>query len=344
MIKMTGKPASNYIFFLIKICIGVFAVLFLIDNNYISRQSLDIFQENTANILLAGICYLISQILVSFRIAILLNTIDYKITMIEAIKLTFVGNFVNNVIPGSIGGDIIKCLYLVKQESKDKGQSAGIVLLDRMAGLLALIFIGVISGAFLFSSDIVPLTALRAASILIVALLCVCSAFIFTILILSRNYHYRSKIRNLLLGLLGSNIIFFTFKGLVLGRKKYLSFIYSVIISIIIQIFALLGILSLISFHTGFYGYKMFAAVSSVVMLFNIIPVTPGNLGWTEMIAAFSWSIIGSADGGKIFFYWRIISVLCSMPGGFWYFFGNLYSKSNFPAYLSRNKEDGCDA
>lgn len=344
MIKIKGKLKSNDLFLLIKICIAVFAIKFLIENNFISRQSLDILQESPFGILFASACYLISQLLASLRLTILLSTIDYKITITEAIKLTFMGNFVNNVVPGSIGGDIIKCLYLIKQESRDKGKSAGIVLLDRIVGLLTLVIIGVISAAFLLSLDIVPPVALRSASIFVFALFLACSTIILVILILSRNQYYRNKIRELLLKLLGANILFFAVKGLAVERKKYINLAYSFCVSFIIQLFALIGILSLGNLHPDFYSYKKFAAASSVVMLFNIIPVTPGNIGWTEMIAALSWSIIGSTDGAKIFFYWRTVSILCSLPGGFWYIFVNLYIKSDILTYRSRKKENEFNA
>jgi uncharacterized membrane protein YbhN (UPF0104 family) len=60
-------------------------------------------------------------------------------------------------------------------------------------------------------------------------------------------------------------------------------------------------------------------AVSSIVMLFGIIPVTPGNIGWTELVASVGWSVVGSTAGGIIFFYWRIVNILFSLPGGLFY-------------------------
>jgi uncharacterized membrane protein YbhN (UPF0104 family) len=62
-------------------------------------------------------------------------------------------------------------------------------------------------------------------------------------------------------------------------------------------------------------GFITLLAVSSIVMLFGIIPVTPGNIGWIELIAAFGWSAVGSDAGAEIFLYWRVVTVCCSLPG-----------------------------
>ena len=34
-------------------------------------------------------------------------------------------------------------------------------------------------------------------------------------------------------------------------------------------------------------------AVSSIIMLFGIVPITPGNLGWTESVATVGWGMLG---------------------------------------------------
>jgi len=57
----------------------------------------------------------------------------------------------------------------------------------------------------------------------------------------------------------------------------------------------------------------------AIVLLFGIIPVTPGNIGWTELVASMGWSVVGSTAGGIIFFYWRIVCIIFSLPGGVLY-------------------------
>jgi uncharacterized membrane protein YbhN (UPF0104 family) len=69
-------------------------------------------------------------------------------------------------------------------------------------------------------------------------------------------------------------------------------------------------------------------AISSIVMLLGVIPVTPGNIGWTELLATFGWSTIGSRGGAEIFLSWRIITVICSLLGGLFYLFPVLSPKN----------------
>ena len=93
-------------------------------------------------------------------------------------------------------------------------------------------------------------------------------------------------------------------------------------ISLGVQAFALTGLLVLIRLIPGeLPDIVVLTATSSIVLLLGIIPVTPGNIGWTELVASTGWSVVGSAAGGIIFFYWRIVSILFSLPGGLLYLF-----------------------
>ena len=65
----------------------------------------------------------------------------------EVVSLTLIGLFFNNFLPTSIGGDLVKAYYLSHKTSDRMGSFAS-VLIDRLIGLITMIFMA--SSALLF--------------------------------------------------------------------------------------------------------------------------------------------------------------------------------------------------
>lgn len=61
------------------------------------------------------------------------------LTRFETVKLSMIGIFFNIVMPGGVGGDLIKGFYFVKQNPQSRASAMTSVLMDRMIGLYAMI-------------------------------------------------------------------------------------------------------------------------------------------------------------------------------------------------------------
>ena len=73
--------------------------------------------------------------------------------------LGFIGNVFNLVIPGAVGGDLIKAAYLVRMHVK-KTQAIASMVIDRIIGLLGLFTLATIAGALVWPTaptDVRPL-------------------------------------------------------------------------------------------------------------------------------------------------------------------------------------------
>jgi uncharacterized protein (TIRG00374 family) len=90
-----------------------------------------------------------SQVLLALRWWILLFAQEIRISLWAAVRLHFLGLFYNNVMPSSIGGDVIRAWYVSKHTEK-KWAAALSVLFDRVWGLVGLILIAVTAYVFLF--------------------------------------------------------------------------------------------------------------------------------------------------------------------------------------------------
>jgi glycosyltransferase 2 family protein len=70
----------------------------------------------------------------------------------DALRLGFIGNIFNLVIPGAVGGDVIKAGFLCRMQPDKKPQAVASMVLDRILGLLGLFLLASIAGAIYFRS------------------------------------------------------------------------------------------------------------------------------------------------------------------------------------------------
>jgi uncharacterized membrane protein YbhN (UPF0104 family) len=87
-----------------------------------------------------------SLILTYVRWYLLVRVIEPRFTLRSTMLLGFIGYVFNLVIPGAVGGDLIKAAYLVRMHIK-KTQAIASMLIDRILGLLGLFVIASVAGA-----------------------------------------------------------------------------------------------------------------------------------------------------------------------------------------------------
>jgi len=320
---MSNKLFKKHIVTFLKLGIAILVILYLFKSGRLTKEALiRLFKVDSIPFIIASALFFLgSQMLSAVRLGYLLKTINFPIRFSETFKFVMIGNFFNMVIPGVFGGDFVKAFYLVKNEKNSKGRSSGIVVIDRILGLLAILFIGGLAIVYLLQQNNVYLTPhlkeIYLISVIICSFFCIFAAYIF----LGGNQQVREKLKQIFAPILRKSFFCHIAGGLGAPAKNWKVLLCSFLISLPIQLMALTGLLILINILPGFRPnlFSLFS-VSAVVMLLSVIPVTPGNLGWTELIASFGWSAVGSKAGAEIFFYWRIVILLCSVPLGLLYF------------------------
>jgi uncharacterized protein (TIRG00374 family) len=77
---------------------------------------------------------------------LLVRAQDLPFTLPDALRLGFIGFFFNSVMPGSVGGDIIKAAFLAREKPDRKTVAVSTVIMDRVIALWALVWFVAISG------------------------------------------------------------------------------------------------------------------------------------------------------------------------------------------------------
>ena len=75
------------------------------------------------------------------RWRLLLGVQGIHITFLESLRLTYIGWFFNNWLPGGTGGDFVKAYYIARQ-THHKTEAVTVVFLDRLIGLVAVCLLG----------------------------------------------------------------------------------------------------------------------------------------------------------------------------------------------------------
>ena len=115
----------------------------------VKRNGVD-FREvlSTANhglLVAAFATYGIGTLTASYRWYTLLHHIRVRLPFLTVLRLALIGQFFNLFVPGGVGGDLIKMVYL-KRESGDRYPQALLtVLLDRLLGLAGLLLVAVVA-------------------------------------------------------------------------------------------------------------------------------------------------------------------------------------------------------
>jgi len=85
--------------------------------------------------------FVAGQFIIAFRWWVLLHAQSIRIAIPTVFRLHFIGLFYNNLMPGSVGGDLLKAWYVTKHTEK-RLEGALSVVIDRFIGLSGMLLMG----------------------------------------------------------------------------------------------------------------------------------------------------------------------------------------------------------
>jgi uncharacterized membrane protein YbhN (UPF0104 family) len=94
---------------------------------------------------LSFIVYLLALILTFFRWFVLVRALGLPFRFRDALRLGFIGNVFNLVVPGAVGGDLIKGAFLCREQAR-RTQAVASMVIDRAVGLLGLFVLAGVMG------------------------------------------------------------------------------------------------------------------------------------------------------------------------------------------------------
>jgi len=218
-----------------------------------------------------------------------LKSQNISIPFYQAFQLSLIGVFFNFVMPGGVGGDLIKGYYITKSSPHAKMAAAVTVLLDRLIGLLAMSLIALL--VMLFKWETV-----RSQNELMLIFLLVCgvtaASMIIWSLIFSRRLYNLGWIEKILKLLPRSQMLLKTYNSVTDYRHSKQVFFSTLFLSFAAQLFSILFFI----FAGRALGYDISATTYLVAIpiafMVQSIPLSPGGIGVGQTAAFFLFNLM----------------------------------------------------
>lgn len=139
---MANKSKRIFLFLRVTVVVGgiILAILWASEEQRWAELKA-IFRQMNVFVFAAVLgIFLLSQLLIGFRWWLLLRTQHIFISYWAAARLYLLGWFYNNVMPSSVGGDLVRLWYVTKHTDR-KFEAALSVPIDRMIGLISTLVI-----------------------------------------------------------------------------------------------------------------------------------------------------------------------------------------------------------
>ena len=249
------------------------------------------------------------------RWRLLLGVQGIHITFLESLRLTYIGWFFNNWMPGSTGGDLVKAWYIARRTHR-KAEAVTVVFLDRLIGMVSLAVLGAAAVLATLGDERV-----RAARIILAVFLGLAAAggWIFY----SRRLRRLVRLDRLLARLPVGHVVARVDQALFIYRHHKGTVALSVVYSWVAQVASVFAIYFLAT-GLGIAGrlVQFFVNMPIIFIGWALIPV-PGGLGVAEGLAQqlFTASVLGvrTAEAATLaltmILAFRVVQSAVSLPG-----------------------------
>ncbi|HEY7167910.1 MAG TPA: lysylphosphatidylglycerol synthase transmembrane domain-containing protein [Candidatus Binatia bacterium] len=157
------KKAKPILVLLIKILVSLGLLAFFFSRIHIERFFNTFASANFAYIGLAMAVYFASQFLGAIRWKVLARPLGFNVSLKLYFVFYLIGMFFNLFAPGTVGGDVSRIYYLAREGDAGREKrwggatmnSAVVVFIDRVIGMMVLIWVGAM-GLLLFPQYRVP--------------------------------------------------------------------------------------------------------------------------------------------------------------------------------------------
>jgi glycosyltransferase 2 family protein len=154
-----AKPA---IVFLLKLLVSAGLLGYFLSRVHPERFLTTFARAKFSYIALALVVYLVTQVISAVRWTVLARPVGIKTPFIDLLRYYLVGMFFNLFAPGTVGGDVSRIYYLVRDEDAHANgravttvHAAMSVLMDRAIGMVVLVWLGA-AALWLFPQYAVP--------------------------------------------------------------------------------------------------------------------------------------------------------------------------------------------
>jgi uncharacterized membrane protein YbhN (UPF0104 family) len=295
--------------FLLKLAVSVGLIGYFLARVHVERSIATLSSANFSLIALALLIYLVSQVISAVRWTVLVRPLGIRTPFKDMISYYLIGMFFNLFAPGTVGGDVSRVYYLVKEQRRDQDggdaptvRAAISVLMDRAIGMMVLVWIGALALLF-FPGYPVP-SSIRSVTLLLAAgfIACILAVPLLRLLLPENGYSIIVKLRLMLRSY----------------RFHWLAIVGGVVLSVAVHLIqAAMHVVMGHALHLAI-PFSYCLIIYPLVGTFAAIPISLNGLGLREGGYIFLLGLIGvpSEDAIAFAFLLLMIVALDSLIGG----------------------------
>lgn len=304
--------------FLVKAVVAIGLIVWLVESGHLELSALRIYVDRPLLLALQLGLFFAGAIVATLRFSVLLGLAGVRVPFAALFRLQMTALFFNVVIPGNIGGDVVKALYVARDEPKEKRTTIVLVaFVERLIGVSALVILGAavtLARPSLWSDPLLrplatAITAIGAATLVggAVALVVVRKAGSH----LKRLTSGPSKISKLLRQLVLS-------MQLVSAGPRRLAVALALSMAFHAMLMGFFTLLTEAILQRSI-SYSAVATVFPLGLLTLMLPISPSGLGVGHIAFKRLFEAIGLSGGATVFNVYLLGQILPCLIGVFWF-------------------------
>jgi uncharacterized protein (TIRG00374 family) len=311
---------SNRAKILLKVVLTAALLVFLLARMDLTEFANVLISADPLLVLIAGLFYFGTVFLSVGRWKAILENFDIHTPLVPLTQICLIGYFFNLFLPSAIGGDFVRGYYLAKRESRGMSTTLTSTLLDRTAGLSALLLIGLIS------VSIYPISVEGFSLLGLFLLVGVGFAIGITAIFHSGVHrHFSALLKRLHLDRFEEKLEL-VYQGLTQLRRNRFAILLVVFLSLGVQLLVVIAMwFAAQSIGVGV-SFNLFLIFIPIVNLATAIPLTINGVGVRESVYYLLFSQVGVPVESAVTLSLLnlVIMMMAALPGGIVY---SLYKK-----------------
>lgn len=260
-------------------------------------------------------CYLSGVMLAFCRWHMLVRALDLPFTRREAFRLGWIGMFFNLVIPGAVGGDVVKGAYIARQQHH-KAKAIASVIIDRLVGLIGLFVLAVVGGLAAWNSldpRVRPITIAACIALSASVLLTLASFWIRPHGPIRRLTQSRPRLANL----------FGELHAMGVAYRRRLAWVGAAVllatITHVLNVFAFAAVGRAIATGSALPSLLGYFTVVPLVLFSTAIPLPFSGLGAAESVSSLLFNALDYRGGAIAMIGFRMFQLVAAVIGWMFY-------------------------
>ncbi len=255
--------------------------------------------------------FLASALCIAMRWHAILTVQNVQIRRWEAVRLTFLGEFFSQVIPGTVGGDLVKAYYVSRHTHQRSGVLAS-VFVDRLLGLTGLAVLASVMTLVVLAAGLEDPGTIGSSFVAALVLLALVGSSL--LVLLSRRLRKLFRVGKVLRKLpIGHHLD--ELRDVVTTYRAHIGrFLPPLGLTFLAHAFWISGVMMLgvsLGLQTAWYRYFIYIPL---IYIIGAVPITPGGVGLVEKLYLTFFAINPSGVLALALLV-RLLRIIVPLPG-----------------------------